>query len=905
MDHDPRESILSVGSIREVGLARQLAFSSARAAMVSVGSPSPETSAQQLAPLRYEANQVVGVDDGQDQVEYGVVGSQQTESEAVAGQGSRRQGSGPRVLFVADDDDWSTVANADCLHEQPCGHKTRPRLVFRLDGTASGQREVVSHSSPSGMEPPCPEPSFTTTPNSAPPLAGMAITTSTSLLSEIGPFVLEDSSSRDSGTERSTESDLGSYIAVTSTKAAERLQKEFRAIRTADWIVSLPPEATSNPYLTPPVATSEVNDTTTSPENMGISHHIRQQESAIRGNFIQLSKSFKEQPTPPHHQQEPRIVYLPLSLTDSQVDRLAAVLSSEDGSEQLPRSRARNADREGEITSRTDEDNPVPRMRSRSPAKTHQSGAASRARSRSPVKFDLGKTPESQRTLQGFQDNATSSVPSKSRKPRFERHDPTVYGTPSRSDREPKGPPAPIDTHLARAHARMAALRAGQPPAVIVHNPPERVRSPVRQPSQYPIVDDSSSYYSQDSAAERYPSHISPLNLHREIEPKHLSILQEYIDQQSSGRGSGKASEKLHHRGTQDEASSGAELAFSPLAPFQPNDIPSVRKASKTLIGEGGWLENTTKRDQAASPTRAGGFLGSLVKKAKEMIEANQDNRAQRKSREPDKSGRPASRQLAISLSPREQSLLFCELEFVLATALNDYITAQFAAGRLEPDRLRKVAEEWQRKGRPRVVGLRYDLETQLDLVRAHVHDFKFYSRAAATPTAVLGVVDTAKANARVLRVRTFCQPDTVVAKLLLDAQGLFNVLGCPEDQQIKLAEVIAFFKAAMERQRIQALHEHQHHQQQQQQQQQQNYQQQHQQHGGVVASSSAAVLSSATSPAWNSRSPTRQGGDWWGTSAAAAAAGAGANATAGQLKRSKSHGAGKMDPAAYESQDE
>jgi hypothetical protein len=189
-------------------------------------------------------------------------------------------------------------------------------------------------------------------------------------------------------------------------------------------------------------------------------------------------------------------------------------------------------------------------------------------------------------------------------------------------------------------------------------------------------------------------------------------------------------------------------------------------------------------------------------------------------------------------------------------------------------------------------------METQLDLVRLHVNDFMFYSRLASA-TAILGVIDTAKASARVMRVRTFCQPDTVIAKQLLDAQGLFNILGCPEDQQIKLAEIIAFFKAAVERARVQALRErglhHHHHQQQQHQQHQQGHQQQV---GGVGASASAAAA--ATSPVRNSRSPTRQGEDWWGTTAATAAA-----STMGPLRRSKSHGAGLMDPAGYDSQDE
>jgi len=134
------------------------------------------------------------------------------------------------------------------------------------------------------------------------------------------------------------------------------------------------------------------------------------------------------------------------------------------------------------------------------------------------------------------------------------------------------------------------------------------------------MVDDTSSYYSQESIADRYPSCISPLRIQKASEPKHLSILQAYTDERNSARGSDKGSQEHEQRGTADEASSGAELAYTPLAPFLRQGAPTVRKASKTLIGEGGWLENTLKPESTTSPTRGGGFLGNLVKKAKEMV---------------------------------------------------------------------------------------------------------------------------------------------------------------------------------------------------------------------------------------------------------------------------------------------
>lgn len=160
---------------------------------------------------------------------------------------------------------------------------------------------------------------------------------------------------------------------------------------------------------------------------------------------------------------------------------------------------------------------------------------------------------------------------------------------------------------------------------------------------------------------------------------------------------------------------------------------------------------------------------------------------------------RPTS-QVAISLNAREQSLLYCELEFNLSTALNDYITVQLDKGRLVPDKLKKVADAWHNKGRPKVVGFRYDLETQLELINLHVDDFRFYGRRQADPVEIGGLLHAMKVNARAMCVRTLCQPDSVIAKQLVDTQSTFKMLDVPDYQQRALADIAQFFKAIVER---------------------------------------------------------------------------------------------------------
>lgn len=160
---------------------------------------------------------------------------------------------------------------------------------------------------------------------------------------------------------------------------------------------------------------------------------------------------------------------------------------------------------------------------------------------------------------------------------------------------------------------------------------------------------------------------------------------------------------------------------------------------------------------------------------------------------------------MAVSLDPREQSLLYCELEFILSNALDSYIKTQLNGGRLDPDKLKKVADAWASKGRPRVVGFRYDLETQMDLVHLHQHQFRFYSRLAQVDGegAVSGLLHAMKANARSMRIRTLCQPDSAIVKHILDSQSLLMLLGSQEGLQRGLAEVSQFFKVVLEREKV------------------------------------------------------------------------------------------------------
>lgn len=330
--------------------------------------------------------------------------------------------------------------------------------------------------------------------------------------------------------------------------------------------------------------------------------------------------------------------------------------------------------------------------------------------------------------------------------------------------------------------------------------------------------DDVSSYYSEDDFGQAHPSYVSPLRVRKATNSEN-GAMKSYNRRgraPSPNWGAQSASPQTRspqHRALQKTATIADLRAdeppstprnYSPLSDYLSSQVMPVRKE---LVGAKGWLERTRKpSDKAitiankkdALSQKKLGFLNNLRKLAKDVTLSAKDitSSASRKSRDKEQK---VSR-LTVSLDPREQSLLYCELEFLLTTALDGYVNSQFNAGRLDADKYKKIVDGWQQRGRPKVVGFRYDLETQLDLVMLHSEDFRFYGKRAGLLAAVNGVLDMIRVDARAMRIRTFCQPDTVIAKQLLDAQSLFNLIGCCEQQQIQLAEVIQFFKVILER---------------------------------------------------------------------------------------------------------
>ncbi|KAJ0125521.1 hypothetical protein J7T55_006870 [Diaporthe amygdali] len=560
--------------------------------------------------------------------------------------------------------------------------------------------------------------------------------------------------------------------------------------------------------------------------------------TAIRGNFIPVSGP-SSRAASPSRQRADVGVHIHLNLTDSQMDRLASSLPGHESPGKRPRRRQNGSDATEMIQigisphhNSTGSRGSRDKDRDASPMRARTSGSDSHRSRRFVRQDDAANESFSSRAL-----------PSRSRSPGKRFESPDKVGAMSRSlidddinlaDRRGQLRLTPVDVESARQygfvskqavvvegpHHPRSQYAAVNPPVTPPLRRVPKLTSPRREADSISIT---SSYYSEDDVGQARPSYISPLRVRKDLDSDR-SVLQPYSTRNPSPSldrakyDSSPVHRSSPHRGLQKTATTGdlrelqsdeaarPQRTYSPLSDYLSVQAKPIRKQ---LVGARGWLERTTdaSNDQhisdpnpvpKATPQKKGGFLDSLRKMAKEMTTSAKDitSSATRKPREKDKRGS----RLTVSLDPREQSLLYCELEFLLTTALDGYISSQFNAGRLEADKYKKIVDGWQQRGRPKVIGFRYDLETQLDLILLHSQDFRFYGKRAGLIAAVNGVLDMTRVDARAMRIRTFCQPDTVIAKQLLDAQSLFNLVGCCEQQQIQLAEVIQFFKVILER---------------------------------------------------------------------------------------------------------
>jgi hypothetical protein len=155
---------------------------------------------------------------------------------------------------------------------------------------------------------------------------------------------------------------------------------------------------------------------------------------------------------------------------------------------------------------------------------------------------------------------------------------------------------------------------------------------------------------------------------------------------------------------------------------------------------------------------------------------------------------------LSVSLSPPEQARIYMEVELMLVHTANNFLMTQFSQGRISMDSIKKTVDTWKSKGRPVVIEFMYDQATQRELVAANHYNFRFHGDTTCNDVRISSMLYNWKQVANVMAVRTFCNADTILLKLLFDIEQILELLGAGEPMMVRLQQIRA---AASENMRI------------------------------------------------------------------------------------------------------
>ena len=254
-----------------------------------------------------------------------------------------------------------------------------------------------------------------------------------------------------------------------------------------------------------------------------------------------------------------------------------------------------------------------------------------------------------------------------------------------------------------------------------------------------------------------------------------------------------------------------------------PSSPPKKRSRSpmKKMFGENGWLGQSpdekpnpklrpkkpfvTHMDFANRPKKIG-MMEKLKNKFEEivsgyrkvhLVDTNLDGKAEKADLSPTGRSRSNSDKqkltvLSISLGPPEQARIYMELELMLVHTANNFLMNQFSQGRVDVDSFKKTVDLWKNKGRPVVTEFMYDQATQRDLVVANQQNFRFHGEKAGSDIRINSMLYNWKQVANQMVIRTFCNADTVILKLLFDIEQILELLGAGEPMMIRLQQIRA-----------------------------------------------------------------------------------------------------------------
>lgn len=211
-----------------------------------------------------------------------------------------------------------------------------------------------------------------------------------------------------------------------------------------------------------------------------------------------------------------------------------------------------------------------------------------------------------------------------------------------------------------------------------------------------------------------------------------------------------------------------------------------IRSPKKKLFGDDGLLGK--KED---SPPRKQHIVSQIAGKVKEHVGDLVDN-VKSLSLIVSDTLPEAPSTFPVTLSPYSQGDFYMQLELLLTVETNRFILNEFQYGRVSTESVKRIVEAWKNKGRPQVIGFRYDLATQRDLIVLNIETVHFTGVNAFSRTKLLSVLAAWKALAKEISIRTFCQPDSAVRKHLYDAEKILELIDAAPDSMMAFQEMRA-----------------------------------------------------------------------------------------------------------------
>lgn len=128
----------------------------------------------------------------------------------------------------------------------------------------------------------------------------------------------------------------------------------------------------------------------------------------------------------------------------------------------------------------------------------------------------------------------------------------------------------------------------------------------------------------------------------------------------------------------------------------------------------------------------------------------------------------------------------------------NIFLMKEFSQARIGIDTIRKTIDSWKGKGRPMVTEFMYDQNTQRNLVAMNQNSLRFHGPEAGNDIRVDSMLYNWKQVANQMAVRTFCDTDPIILKLLFDIEHVLELLGAGEPFMLRLQHIGAGVKGTI-----------------------------------------------------------------------------------------------------------